>query len=74
MREFLENQGTFKFLLISFQSSDFLHAQSCIQLSVIVAKVYLVVYHSVLYGHFEMQFCYETKNLNEAKERFKALQ
>jgi len=62
--EIKENQGAFKFLIVSFQSSDFLHAEPCIQLSVIVTKFYPFVYHSVLYSHFEVQFCfcYEAKN------------
>jgi len=40
MRDFLENQRAFKFLIVAFRSSDFLLAQPCIQLSVIVAKFY----------------------------------
>ena len=56
MRDFLEKQGTFKFLIVSFQSSDFLRTQSCIQLSVIVAKFYPFVYQSVLCSHVEAQF------------------
>ena len=44
------------FIIVSFRSSDFLHAQPCIQLSVIVAKFYPSVSHSVLCSHFEGQF------------------
>ena len=38
----LESQGTFKFSIVLFQSSDFLHTQPRIQLSVIVAKFYVL--------------------------------
>ena len=64
MRDFLENQGNSKFLIVSFQSSNFLNTQPCIQLSVIFAKFYPFVYHSVLCSHFEAQFrfCYKTKS------------
>ena len=61
MRDFLERQGTFKFLIVSFQSSDFLRTQPCIKLSVIVAKFYSFVYHSVLCSHFEVQFHFVLK-------------
>ena len=40
-KDFLRNHGnlgTFEFLIVSFQSGEFLYVQSCIQLSVIVAK------------------------------------
>ena len=49
------------FLIVSFQSNDFLHAQSCIQLSVVFAKFYPFVCKSGLGGHFEAQFCFVMK-------------
>ena len=56
-----DNQTTFKFLIVSFQGSDFLRTQPCIQLSVIVANFYPSVYHFVLCNHFEAQFRFVMK-------------
>ena len=53
--------GTFKLLIVSFQSSDFLHTQPCIHLSVIAAKFYPFLYNSVLYSHIAMQFPFVIK-------------
>ena len=69
IRDFRENQGNsfsikatfFKFLIVLFQSSDFLHTQPCVQLRVIVAKFYPFVYHSALCSHFEAQFHFVMK-------------
>ena len=47
---------SFMFLILSFQSSDFLHTQPCIQLNVTVAKIHPFVCQSGLRGHFEVQF------------------
>ena len=66
-----ENQGTFQFLIVSFQSSDFLHAQLCIQLSMIVAKFYLFVYHPVLCSHFGPQFRFVVKPKSVRPKRLK---
>ena len=55
-----ENQRIFKFLIVSFLSSDFLCTQPCIQLSLIVAKFY-PMYDSVLCSHFEVQFRFALK-------------
>ena len=51
-----EDQETLKFLIFSFLSSNFLRTQSCVQLSVIVAKFCPFLYHYVLCSHFETQF------------------
>ena len=53
MRDFVENQGSFKFLIVSIQRSDFLYTHLCIHLSVIVTRFYPFIYHSVLCSHFE---------------------
>ena len=56
-----ENQGMFKFLIVLFQSSDFLHSQPCIQLRMIVAKFCPLAYHSAPYSHFEAHFHFVLK-------------
>ena len=61
---FLESQrksGNFKFLIVSFQSSDFLHTKPCIQLNVTVSIFYVFVYQSTLCSHFEAQFRFVMK-------------
>ena len=59
--DFLESRETFKFLIVPFQSSDFLHTQPCILLSVIVAKIFPFVYHSVPCSHYESQIRFVMK-------------
>ena len=57
------------YLIVSFQSSDFLHTQPCIQLSVIVAKCYPFLYHYILYSHFETRLRFLLKpNTRTAKK------
>ena len=56
-RKIRENQGTYK-VLVLFQSGDFLHNKSCIQLSVIVANLYPFVYYSVVFSHYGAQFLF----------------
>ena len=64
----MENQGIFKFLILSFQSSDFLDTQPCVQLRVIVPNIYPFVYQYIdLFYEVILKrvlFCYETKNLD----------
>jgi len=60
-QEFKDNHGAFTFLVVSFQSSDFLDTKSRIRLSVMIAKFYPFVCHSVPYSHYELQFRFAMK-------------
>jgi len=60
-QEFKDNHGAFTFLVVSFQSSDFLDTKSRIRLSVMIAKFYPFVCHSVPYSHYELQFRFVMK-------------
>jgi len=70
-QEFKENHGAFKFLVVSFQSSDFLDTKSRIQLSVTIAKFYPFVCHSVPYSHYELQFRFVMKLKFEQPKKFR---
>ena len=56
-----KSQGIFKFVVVSLRSSDFLHSQSHIQLSVTIVKFYHFVYHPVLCSYYQTQFSFALK-------------
>ena len=64
-RKIEENQGSFNCGIVLFQSNDFLHTQSHIQLSVAIANFFPFEYHSVLCSPYEAQFLFhKAKNSN----------
>ena len=64
-----ENQGNFKFFIVSAQSGDFLHSQSLIHFSLGITQFYHFVYHSVVCSHFEAPFHFVLKHNFEWLEK-----